>query len=57
MSEKLRTALVGVGKVTDLHAAALVNLPESDFCAVCGRSREKTENYACKVWHQGLYRC
>jgi len=28
MAEKLRTALVGVGKVTDLHAAALVNLPE-----------------------------
>lgn len=46
MAEKLRTTLVGVGKVTDLHAAALVNLPESDFTAVCGRSREKTENYA-----------
>jgi predicted dehydrogenase len=46
MSVKLKTAIVGVGKVTDLHAAALVNLPESDFTAVCGRSREKTENYA-----------
>lgn len=46
MSKKLRTAIVGVGKVTDLHAAALVNLPESDFTAVCGRSLEKTGNYA-----------
>ena len=48
MSKILKTALVGVGKVTDLHAAALVNLPESDFTAVCGRSREKTEHYASK---------
>lgn len=46
MSKKLKTAIVGVGKVTDLHAAALVNLPESEFTAVCGRSREKTEQYA-----------
>ena len=48
MPEKLKTALVGVGKVTNLHAAALVNLPESEFTAVCGRSREKTENYAAR---------
>jgi UDP-N-acetyl-2-amino-2-deoxyglucuronate dehydrogenase len=46
MAEQLRTALVGVGKVTDLHASALVHLPESHFTAVCGRNREKTENYA-----------
>jgi UDP-N-acetyl-2-amino-2-deoxyglucuronate dehydrogenase len=48
MAEQLKTALVGVGKVTDLHAGALVNLPESAFTAVCGRSREKTENYAAR---------
>ncbi len=48
MSEKLRTAIVGLGKVTDLHSSALVNLPESDFTAVCGRSLEKTRNYAAK---------
>jgi UDP-N-acetyl-2-amino-2-deoxyglucuronate dehydrogenase len=48
MSEQLKTALVGVGKVTDLHASALVHLPESRFTAVCGRSMEKTENYAAK---------
>ena len=48
MGEKLRTALVGVGKVTDLHAAALVNLTESVFVAVCSRSREKGEAYAAR---------
>ncbi len=46
MTQQLKTALVGIGKVTDMHARALVNLKESHFTAVCGRSREKTENYA-----------
>ena len=46
MAEKLRTALVGIGKVTDLHTKALVSLPESDFTAVCGRNPEKTGKYA-----------
>jgi len=48
MSDQLKTALVGVGKVTDMHARALINLKESLFTAVCGRSREKTESYAAK---------
>jgi UDP-N-acetyl-2-amino-2-deoxyglucuronate dehydrogenase len=46
MTQALKTAIVGIGKVTDLHARALVNLKESSFTAVCGRSREKTEEYA-----------
>jgi len=46
MADQLKTALVGIGKVTDLHAKALVNLKESRFTAVCGRSRDKTEKYA-----------
>jgi UDP-N-acetyl-2-amino-2-deoxyglucuronate dehydrogenase len=33
--EKLKTGIVGTGKVGHLHAAALVNLPESEFTAVC----------------------
>jgi predicted dehydrogenase len=33
----LKTALVGTGKVSHLHAAALRSLPESEFVAVCGR--------------------
>jgi len=44
----LKTALVGIGKVIDLHARALANLKESMFTSVCGRSRGKTENYAAK---------
>jgi UDP-N-acetyl-2-amino-2-deoxyglucuronate dehydrogenase len=43
---KLRTAIVGCGKVGHLHAAALKNLPESDFVAVCGRTPEKTNVFA-----------
>jgi len=48
MSDQLKCAVVGVGKVTDLHVNALVNLKESHFTAVCGRSRDKTENYAAR---------
>jgi len=48
MIQQLKTALVGVGKVTDMHARALVKLKESHFTAVCGRSKEKTEAYAAK---------
>jgi len=46
MAQQLKTALVGIGKVTDLHASALVRLKESVFTAVCSRSREKAEDYA-----------
>jgi predicted dehydrogenase len=45
-SKHLRTALVGVGKVTDMHARALAKLKESSFSAVCSRSWEKAENFA-----------
>jgi UDP-N-acetyl-2-amino-2-deoxyglucuronate dehydrogenase len=48
MTEALKTALVGVGKVTEMHARALVNLKESEFTAVCSRSREKAETFAAK---------
>ena len=43
---KLRTAIVGCGKVGHLHAAALKQLPESDFVAACGRSPEKADPFA-----------
>src|SRR5476649_1690316 len=45
---KLRTALVGTGKVADLHAAALRALPESQFVAVCGRPSGKLQAFASK---------
>ncbi len=51
--EKLRTAIVGCGKVTDLHAVALKNLDTSDFRAVCSRTREKADTYAAKYQVQG----
>ncbi len=48
MASKLKTALLGCGKVADLHAAAFVNLKGSVFTAVCGRNPEKTEGFASK---------
>lgn len=45
---KIKTALVGCGKVGHLHAAALKNLPESEFVAVCGRTAEKANSFAGK---------
>src|ERR1035438_950239 len=44
--EKLRTALVGAGKVAHLHAAALRALPESEFVAVCSRPSERLGAFA-----------
>ena len=48
MTQQLKTALVGIGKVTDMHARAMVKLEESVFTAVCSRSREKADSYASK---------
>lgn len=44
--KKIKTALVGCGKVGHLHAAALQSLPESEFVAVCGRTMEKAQSFA-----------
>jgi UDP-N-acetyl-2-amino-2-deoxyglucuronate dehydrogenase len=43
---KIKTALVGCGKVGHLHAAALRDLPESEFVAVCSRTPEKAKAFA-----------
>jgi len=48
MSEKLKTAIVGLGKVADLHSSALIKLKESQFTAVCSSKIEKAERYAAK---------
>lgn len=48
MTQQLKTALVGIGKVTDMHARALAKLKESAFTAVCSRNREKAEAFAGK---------
>jgi UDP-N-acetyl-2-amino-2-deoxyglucuronate dehydrogenase len=44
--EKVRTALVGYGKVAHTHAWALKALPESQFVAVCGRSVDRARTFA-----------
>jgi predicted dehydrogenase len=42
----VRTALVGCGKVGSIHAAALRQLPESTFVAVCDRDPARAAAYA-----------
>lgn len=44
--EKIRTALVGCGKVGHTHASALSTLPESDFVAVCDRNLARAQAFA-----------
>jgi UDP-N-acetyl-2-amino-2-deoxyglucuronate dehydrogenase len=46
--EKLKTALVGTGKVAELHAAALRSLPESEFVAACGRPSAKLDAFGAR---------
>ena len=53
MPAQLRTAIVGCGKVTDLHAAAFKNLKSSRFTAVCSRSGEKAAEYAARYGVKG----
>jgi UDP-N-acetyl-2-amino-2-deoxyglucuronate dehydrogenase len=43
---RLRTALVGSGKVAHLHAAALKALPQSEFVGVCGRPSDRLLAFA-----------
>lgn len=46
--KKLKTAIIGCGKVGHIHAEVLKRIPESDFTAVCGRDIEKTSLFAMK---------
>jgi UDP-N-acetyl-2-amino-2-deoxyglucuronate dehydrogenase len=43
---KVKTGLIGYGKVAHTHAAALSTLPESHFVAVCGRNRTRAQAFA-----------
>ncbi|MGI6299398.1 MAG: Gfo/Idh/MocA family protein [Saccharofermentanales bacterium] len=45
-NRRLKTAIIGPGKVAHLHAKALQNLAESEFTAVCGRNPAKTREFA-----------
>lgn len=52
--DKLRTAIIGCGKVGHTHATALAALEESDFVAVCdqdlARSRAFAEKYGVRAY-------
>jgi UDP-N-acetyl-2-amino-2-deoxyglucuronate dehydrogenase len=43
--DKLRTAVIGYGKVAHIHAEALASIPESEFVAVCGRDAGKARAF------------
>jgi predicted dehydrogenase len=44
--DRLRTALIGCGKVGQIHASALRDLPESEFVAACDPQHERAEAFA-----------
>lgn len=44
----LKTALVGCGKVGQIHAAALSTLPESNFVAVCDAQLSRAQDFAAR---------
>jgi UDP-N-acetyl-2-amino-2-deoxyglucuronate dehydrogenase len=46
LARRLRTALVGCGKVGATHARALESLAESDFVAVCDADFDRAEAFA-----------
>jgi predicted dehydrogenase len=47
-SNRLRTAIVGCGKVADTHALAYRELPNSEFVAACSNSPQRTQAFAAK---------
>jgi predicted dehydrogenase len=44
--EKLRTGVIGYGKVAHTHAEALAGIPESELVGVCGRDPGKARAFA-----------
>ncbi|MBN1481633.1 gfo/Idh/MocA family oxidoreductase [candidate division KSB1 bacterium] len=46
--EKIKTAIIGTGKVADLHAGALRKAAASEFVAVWNRTFERAEHFARK---------
>lgn len=45
-SDRIGTAIVGLGKVAHTHAQALAALPQSNFTAVCSRDARRAEAFA-----------
>jgi UDP-N-acetyl-2-amino-2-deoxyglucuronate dehydrogenase len=52
--QKVKIAIIGCGKVSDLHAAAIKITPEAQFVAVYSRNREKAARYGEKYGVQGF---
>ena len=46
MSAKLKTGIIGCGKVAGIHAAVLTSIQKSAFTAVCGRDEKRTQEFA-----------
>lgn len=44
--KKIRTAIIGPGKVAHLHAKGIINCENSEFVAICGHTPSKTETFA-----------
>jgi predicted dehydrogenase len=44
--DKVRIAIIGCGKVAQIHAAALHGIPEAELVAVCDTSRQRAELFA-----------
>jgi UDP-N-acetyl-2-amino-2-deoxyglucuronate dehydrogenase len=48
MSDKIKTGIIGCGKVAGIHAVALKTISRSAFTAVCGRDEKRTKEFASK---------
>jgi UDP-N-acetyl-2-amino-2-deoxyglucuronate dehydrogenase len=46
LSAKLKTGIIGCGKVAGIHAAVLTSISKSAFSAVCGRDEKRTQEFA-----------
>jgi UDP-N-acetyl-2-amino-2-deoxyglucuronate dehydrogenase len=46
MNDRLRTGIIGCGKVAAIHAAALSSIEKSAFMSVCGRDEKRTADFA-----------
>ena len=51
--KKIRTAVIGCGKVGHFHAEAFRDLPESEFVACLSRSQDKADAFASKYGIKG----
>ncbi len=53
--DRVRTALVGCGKVGQIHAQALAALPESDLVGVCDVDSARAASFAGALWRASVH--